>query len=360
MHLRNVWPLLIILLMSGCSLQQQSDRAERIWLKANSIHSVLHDVRLQPAVTALNDVSSGTSFYSASGAATYLRGNIQSPQVRELSGLAAILGERDKYWAINDSGNQPQLFALDGNGAHLAAINLPLRNRDWEDLSSYAYNGENWVAVAETGDNVERHRVSTIYIFKQPDLNNLPSELELFKRIDFTYQDGRRNVESMAVSPNEGKIYLIAKDGADPGIYTLPLVAGHHPIASEKLIATRVGQLAELYPTKDDVWWERLFAARILYEATAADISADNRTAVVANYRHVYLFKRRSAESWADAFSRKPEVLSSHRVQQSEAVVFSAGSEDGTEEVIVSSEGVNAPLLAIQPSFSPATASVSQ
>lgn len=355
MRLLKIWPALISILVCGCSLQHHTDRAERIWLNASSLNNALHSVSLDADVLPGDKANTKQSFFTASGASTHLRGKIQSPQIRELSGIAPVLGERDKYWAINDSGNRAQLFAVDGNGRHLGAIDLAINNRDWEDLSSYTYKGENWIALAETGDNLQRYPVSYIYIFKQPDINSLPTRLAPFQRIAFTYEDGPTNVESMAVSASEGRIYLIAKDGSEPGIYSLPLIASVQA-GTSKLIASRTGQLANLFPTSDDVWWERLFAARILFDATAADISADDRTAVVANYRHVYLFKRRGDETWADAFSRKPEILSSHRMQQSEAVAFSAQ----TDEVVVSSEGVEAPLLAVRPSSQPGISSALQ
>lgn len=340
----KIWPVFVSILICGCSIQQQTDRAERVWLKESATQPMLHDVSLRPS-KSVHKQDQHNAFITASGAATVLRGKIQSPQIRELSGLAAVLGQKDKFWAINDSGNRPQLFALGGNGKQLGATNLPLQNRDWEDLASFYYSGENWIAIAETGDNLERHSVSSIYIFKQPDLSDLPAQLKLFKRIDFRYPNGPRNVESMAISPDEGRIYFIAKDYSAPDIYTLPLDVVLSSKSGEIFIAEKAGQLARLFSTKKDVWWERSFAARILYEPTAADISADNRTAVVANYRHVYLFKRQGSESWASAFSRKPEILSSHRMQQSEALAFAASS----SEVIVSSEGRNALMLAVRP-----------
>lgn len=362
MRLLRIWPVVLNLFILGCSLQQQADRAERVWLNASLLDAALHEVKLDKSGALPNEVDleqeNSKWFLTATGASTHLLGKLQSSELRELSGLAPVLGERNKYWAINDSGNKPELFAINRSGTHLASIDLSVRNRDWEDLSSYSYNGENFIALAETGDNLKIHSVSSIYIFRQPDFNNLPSQLKPVRRIDFSYEDGSKNVESMAVSVAEGRIYLIAKDRSEPGVYALPLAVVHDENRDPKgkLTAAKVGQLAELHAHQDDVWWERRLAGRILYEATAADISADDRTAVVANYRHVYLFKRHGEESWASALARKPQILSSHRMQQSEAVAFSANS----DEVIVSSEGVNAPLLAVKPSFNSATGSVLQ
>ena len=339
------WPVLLCaFFVCGCSLQQHTERAERSWLSANSLSAVLHRVSLTPQDSAADD-----SFLTATGAATYLLGNIESADINELSGIAPVVGERNKYWAVNDSGNRPELFAVNGSGKHLGRVKLPVLNRDWEDLASFSVNGTNWIAISETGDNVRRHGVSTLYFFKQPDINALPQQLEVAHRMDFSYEDGPQNVESMSVSVREKKIYLISKGGTS-SVYTLPLVdIGGVGSTRSTQVARRAGQLAELPPTTDDVWWERQFAAGVLLTPTALDISADDQMAVVSNYRHVYLFLRPDNESWATALARAPQILTSHRMEQSESVAFSADA----REVIVSSEGVNAPMLTIQPSVRP-------
>lgn len=342
----KAWPVLVCLLVGGCSLQHHIDRAERVWLNANSLNAALHSVNLNSADHS--DVnSSDVSFLNAGAVNTYLRGQLQSSEIDELSGIAPVIGERDKYWAINDSGNRPQLFAINGSGRQLATINIAGFNRDWEDLASFKYNDENWIAISESGDNMRRHAISSIYFFRQPEFEQPPESLKPAHRLDYSYEDGPKNVESMAVSAAEGKIYLIAKDSSAANIYTLPLVV---PLADQntgsRVVAQKVGTLADLLSTDDDTWWERWFAGRFLLTATALDFSHDNQMAVVSNYRHVYLFKRRNHESWAEALSREPVLLTTHRMEQSESVAFSADA----REVIVSSEGVGAPVLVIRPS----------
>ena len=93
MRLLKIWPVLVSALVCSCSLQQHTDRAERSWLKASSLHSALHEVELEPIVNDnRKDELNGPMFSFASGAATFLRGKIQTPQIRELSGLDAIQG----------------------------------------------------------------------------------------------------------------------------------------------------------------------------------------------------------------------------------------------------------------------------
>jgi len=357
----KIWPVLLCLLVSGCSLQQHTDRAERSWLHTNSLSAELHRVSFATEVDSTSDAAvnkADKSLLTAVDVSTYLRGQIESRDIDELSGIAPVLDVRDRYWAINDSGNKPRLFVVNGSGTHFGNIDIPVPNRDWEDLATFRLNGENWIAIGETGDNLRRFAVSSIYFFKQPDFKNLPGRLTLAHRLDFSYEDGSQNVESLSVSARERKIYLISKEKT-AAVYTLPLpeLIGHGLSggavegSSDTLqVAGKVGQLAELKSTRDDAWWERMFAQSLLLTPTGLDFSADDRMAVVSNYRHVYLFPRTGNEPWAVALAREPKILTSHRLEQSESVSFSVDA----REVIVGSEGVHAPLLTIRPSVSAA------
>ena len=78
------WPVLLCaFFVCGCSLQQHTERAERSWLSANSSSAALHRVSLTP-----QDIPADDSFLTATGAATYLLGNIESADINELSGIA--------------------------------------------------------------------------------------------------------------------------------------------------------------------------------------------------------------------------------------------------------------------------------
>lgn len=322
----------------GCSLQYQTDRAEYRWLQAKRVNLALHNVELDGGIT--NEPSE--TFAGSQSASTYLTGQIEAQAITELSGLAPVRGSKNLYWAINDSGNRPELFVMTNTGKHVATLDVPASNRDWEDLASFEIDGESWLVIGETGDNLRRYSTSSLLFFKQPDMTDLPRTLPVHHRVVFEYEDGAQNVESIAVSVKEQRILLVTKDAVSAKIYSLPL---SNAAPNNILKAVRVGQLAELRSTEEDKLWEKLLAKRFLLPPTAMDIDADDRFAVVANYRHAYLFRRQPGESWIQALSRKPQVLSTHRMQQSESIAFSADS----GRVILSSEGRNAPVLTVLP-----------
>src|SRR5688572_5260550 len=58
------------------------------------------------------------------------------PDVPEASGLAISRRNHGVLWTHNDSGNEPDLFALDSSGMEQRRVRLPIRTRDWEALSA--------------------------------------------------------------------------------------------------------------------------------------------------------------------------------------------------------------------------------
>lgn len=72
-----------------------------------------------------------------------------SPALVEVSGLATL--PNGSLWALNDSGNPPELFNISSkNGKTIAVVKLPVTNRDWEDLCSDA-SGNLW--IGDIGNN---------------------------------------------------------------------------------------------------------------------------------------------------------------------------------------------------------------
>lgn len=325
--------------LHGCS-QQYSSGTQKAWLMNQTVNTVVHQAgqATDPAVR-LTPYSENVT--------TRVTGRLESPVIGELSGMAASRNYEHVYWAINDSDNLPELFAIGGNGKHLASYRLPFKNRDWEDMASYRDNGQSWLVVAETGDNARHYRSGTLYFLKEPSIPQKISDADLFRAVPFTYEDGPQNVESIAVSVQERLIFLISKNAGHPKIYALPLdiASASNGVVKPKM-AKLVGRITPLSWTKEDRWIEKRLASRILLSATSMDISADDSLAVIGNYRHAYLYRRQPAQSWIQALQATPQIISTHRLAQSESVAF---SRDGSS-IVIGSEGRYAPLLAVSAS----------
>ncbi|MEM7259030.1 MAG: hypothetical protein AAF404_16760 [Pseudomonadota bacterium] len=330
---------MLTLNLHGCG-QYYRDNAQHDWL-VNFEKFSTETAAAAKSTTARYESFSGT-------VSTTLSGRLQDPHLGELSGLARAEQHDDVLWAINDSGNPSLLYAITPTGKVTGRHVLPFKNRDWESLDSFSINGQSWLLVADTGDNLKRHQFSTLYFVPEPDSITTGKSTKLnrkqIKVVRFQYQGGPQNVEAVAVSVADNAIYLIAKNAATPALFSLPLDTAMN--ADSAMVATNVGQIHPLSFTRNDRAIERLLAGRLLLGPTGLDISSDEQLAVVSNYRHVYLFRKQQGENWADALQHKPAIIATHRMAQSESVAFGA---DAT--VVVGSEGMQAPLLVIDGNY---------
>lgn len=170
---------------------------------------------------------------------------LANPAVRESSGLAVSPSRPGVLWTLNDSGNDPLLFATDATGADLGTFRVAgAANVDWEDLAA------GWLAddspvlyVADTGDNLRSRQSAVIYRLPEPDLDPAdPGPTRDTAPADalvFTYPDGPQDVEALLVGPRSGEILLVAKGGGASPVYRLPADAFGGP----PVVAERVGEI---------------------------------------------------------------------------------------------------------------------
>jgi hypothetical protein len=259
---------------------------------------------------------------------------LQLSASQESSGLAMSIRNPGLFWIANDGGNGPDLYLAGADGSYQGTLRINgAVNADWEDLDSFVWNGLPWLLVADTGDNNAQRNFCTIYLLPEPP-NPSPgqiSEAKPERKIVFRYEDGPRDCEAVAADPAGGKILLISKRTNPPVLYELPLLP---EISSAPLIAKRtVTVRVERPPASPMVPYGN--------QPTGLSISPDGSLAAVLTYYGVFLFQREKGESWAAAFSKKPEMLPPHRQRQAEAVTFSS---DG-KSLYVLSEGTNPPIV---------------
>jgi hypothetical protein len=126
----------------------------------------------------------------------------------EASGLAVSRRHPGILWSHNDSGNAAVLFAIDATGAVRARIPLPIKTRDWEDISAGRCGDQDCLYVGDIGDNVARRRQRRIYRLPEPALQNTPAPaLDTFNVI---YPDGAHNAEAMFVIGDD--VFIVTRD----------------------------------------------------------------------------------------------------------------------------------------------------
>jgi hypothetical protein len=261
-------------------------------------------------------------------------GRIGAPSHHETSGLAASHRATDLLWTHDDGGHEPVIHAISTQGAWRGALRLDgVTNNDWEDIASFELDGRAWLLVGDVGDNRANRTVVMLYVVEEPPPEQLAPAHELHTApaytIAFTYPDGPRDCESVAVDTTERAVYLLSKRDAVPRLYRLPL---QRPSTAKPLSAEFVGLVSHIPEVPAA---ERLRAGHLKHGAlpTAMDFSPDGSAAVVLTYAEPLLFPRRRGMSWAEALAGEPVPLAPHHLPQAEGACF---SRDGTQLYVAS------------------------
>jgi endonuclease/exonuclease/phosphatase family metal-dependent hydrolase len=255
-------------------------------------------------------------------------GRLENDKIVEASGLARSQREAGVLWTMNDSG-KPWLYAIGLDGTHLGRVELKKsENRDWEDLASFVLDGEPYLLVADIGDNDARYRKRTLYIAREPRVDEDKTKVDW--EIDFEYPNGPRDAESAAVDIDNERVLILSKRDIPPALYEVPLRTDE-----DKVTATWLGMIESLpRPTRRDVE----FAPRTKdwhWQPVGMDISQDNRAAVILTYRAVYYYLRRPGQDWFEALNTQPLRIALGNLRDAEAVAFG----DDARTVYVTGEG---------------------
>jgi len=118
-------------------------------------------------------------------------------------------------YTVNDSGNEPLLFALDTTGADRGVWRIAgATNVDWEAASIGRCANDarpRCVYIGDVGDNESFHSSRTIYRVAEAEPRDSSFTGALSPdSVSYTYPDGKHDVEAMYVAPN-GDTFLITK-----------------------------------------------------------------------------------------------------------------------------------------------------
>ena len=231
-------------------------------------------------------------------------GVLQNTEITESSGLAASRRLPGVFWTHNDSGNPPDLYAINELGHDLAVCTIDgVENRDWEDMASFELDGAAYLLIGDVGDNERKRADCELVVVREPAIDptqrgqELTVEPEAVMR--FVYPDGAHDCEAVAVDADEAAVYLVTKAPLVCRVYRLPF----RLTAEEALTAELVTEM-------------------ILPFVTAMDISPDGERAVLATYGDAQEFVRWPDHSWADAFAAAGRIISLPSRTQGESICF--------------------------------------
>jgi hypothetical protein len=195
------------------------------------------------------------------GPCTVASGPAMLPDIREPSGLAVSRRAPGLLWTHNDSGNAAVLFAIDTNGTVRGRVRMPIRTRDWEDISAGPCPAGDCLYIADIGDNQQARPRIVIYRVREP----APDDAETGAPEVFTatYADGPHNAEAMFLAG--GDLFIVTRD-RNGGVYRATVSA------SADLTFQRIGQLG-------------------LTVVTDAETSRDGSTVVVRTSHEAVLYR---------------------------------------------------------------------
>jgi hypothetical protein len=265
-------------------------------------------------------------------------GRIDSPAVTEASGLAVSHRDPGLLWVNNDSGDTATLYCIDKQGRLKGRINLKgIEARDWEDVASFVLDGQPMLLVADTGDNRSVRNDVCIHVFPEPDPSSLSPdkavEVSVNWTIPFSYEDGPKDCESVAIDASERMIYLVSKRRDPPCLYALPL---SHDAG---LVARSIAKIRFIPRPSLCRKTLKLPSWRYRDQPTGLDISGSR--AVLLSYGEAFLIERKQGQTWAQSFEGPVTTLPAHGLTQAEAICFDAEGRD----IFVTGEGHPQPLL---------------
>lgn len=260
--------------------------------------------------------------------------------LRENSALAMSPDQPGALFTINDSGNEPVLFAIDTIGADRGAWRVAeSTNVDWEAVAigpCAANAPARCLYIGDVGDNDAKHLTRAIYRLPEPRAKDSTFQGTVTPRhVTFTYADRRHDVEAMYVAAN-ADVFLITKR---PLRVTLrapqlrPALVFRIPAAAWSGTSTVVASLVDSLSIVP--------GSAPLRTITDASLSVDGRHLAVRTYSQLFVYETDPATGRVDR-GVAPAIcnLTALGEGQGEGVAWATPS----GRFVFSSEGPAAPL----------------
>ena len=259
-------------------------------------------------------------------------GDIEDPLLNESSGLAASNYATNVLWSINDSGDGPNIFALSITGKALGRWQIDMdKPTDWEAMDAFSLNGKGYLLIADVGDNFARRQSVSFLVVEEPKLEqNQEQPLPVAWQVEFSYPNGPRDSEAVAVDPATERVLILSKRTFPNELYSVPLrVKENTTVVAEKI--------ADLYPLPRNVPGNEAFYGRAApYQGMPTGMSLKANRLLVTTYRDAYLYDY-------DDVTQEPSRIPLPLASQREAIAF---ARDSDATAYVSTERKNATEVA--------------
>lgn len=138
--------------------------------------------------------------------------------VNELSGLAASGAHPGVYWAHNDSGDTPRIFAIRADGTVVGEYAITGASAsDWEDIAvaPCPEGGGSCIVIGDVGDNPSSRTSVDLYRVREPATLEATGSLPAV-RFRVQYPSGAMNCEAIVVDRADGRTALLIEKASRP------------------------------------------------------------------------------------------------------------------------------------------------
>ncbi|WP_051221596.1 hypothetical protein [Neptunomonas japonica] len=230
-------------------------------------------------------------------------------QLEEISGIE--FDKKQQLWAINDGGDSPRLYQLDGVGKIERSIEIEnAKNWDWEDMTQDDFGH---FFIGDFGNNDNDREWLTIYKIENPtDIKSASTRAEIIKFTNPEFKVGldeqvRKNAhyDVEAFIYYKRSLYLFTKNRSSP--------------FDGKTRLYRIGDYAANFTAKYINEFSTCTTIKELCWVTSAALSPDRSKLVLLDSERLWLF-----ENWQgdDFFSGDVHQIDLGIVTQKEAVAF--------------------------------------
>lgn len=230
---------------------------------------------------------------------------LRTDSIVEASGLATSAQNPNWFWTHNDSGDEAQLFLLDGSSGKVV-MNVKLdgaHHIDYEDITRTEQNGRSFLIVGDIGDNAGVRDGIQLYRIEEPlfkGSKQVTITPERIESMQLYYAEGARDAETLMSAP-DGQVLIVSKREDHNYVYVFDFI----PNASRTLNAK--GRIP-------------------LHNITAGDINPDGDIAL-RDYQKIYLW-RANGDSAATRLGDEPDhILLAASEPQGEAIAWTQTGE---------------------------------
>lgn len=233
-------------------------------------------------------------------------GRLKDDRLQEVSGLVASRRNPGFFWCHNDSGDSSRIFLIDTSANVQATYYFENKKFiDVEDIAWARYNGEDYLLIADIGDNLKKRPYVTIYLIKEPLYDEHISDIVQIgendiRSIHIHYAERPMDAEALFVDPVDNGVYIITKRDFRSRVYGVDIWS------DTTLDKYKLATYIELPTTF----------------VTAADISDSGNQILIKNLLNIYFWERRPGETVYDVL-RRPYLGIPYKVEpQGEALAF--------------------------------------